>query len=43
MKETQNEGIRLGAQDCDILTILLIGDVNPLTIYLSDNELYIDF
>lgn len=34
---------RLGAQECDIFTALLIGDVIPLTIYLSDNELYIDF
>lgn len=33
---------RLGAQECNIVTILLIGDFMPLTIYLSDNELYID-
>lgn len=33
---------RLGTQECNILTILLIGDFKPLTIYLSDNELYID-
>lgn len=44
MKETQNEGSeRLGAQECDILAVLLIDGLIPLTIYLSDHELYIDF
>lgn len=34
---------RLGAQECNILTILLINDSMPLTMNLSDNEFYIDF
>lgn len=43
MRETQNEDSGLGAQQCNVLTILLIHDFMPLTVHFSHTELYIDF